>query len=38
MMIIGEQVPDADDERDRPLNDAEQGEGGNASVEGQPVR
>ena len=38
MMIIGEQVPDADDERDRPVDDAEQRQGGNPAVKGQPVR
>jgi hypothetical protein len=38
VMVISEQVPDADDERDRPFDDAEQGEGGDAAVEGQPVR
>jgi hypothetical protein len=38
MMIIGEQVSDADDKCDRPLDDAEQGEGGNPAIESQPVR
>jgi hypothetical protein len=37
-MVLGEQVPDADDERHRPVNDAENSERGNPAVESQPLR